>query len=428
MKRLLFISHCVPYPPDKGERIRAYHELLALGRDFRVTLACLSSRRDDAAVVGRLAACCEEVLYARVGGRRGLLRGAIAMLSGRSVTEGFFGNARLKRWLKDSRRRTFDLVFGYCSAVLPYVLAAPAGARVMDLVDMDSLKWRGYAERSGRFRAWGYRREARGVAALERRAAASCDAVICISQAEAREGIGHAEKLHVVPNGVDTRYFSPGPAAAGAPGSLVFVGSMSYRPNVEAVCWFAANVWPVLKARLHSLRFQIVGRDPAPAVRRLAALPGVAVTGSVRDVRPYLSSACVAIAPLQMTRGVPNKVLEAMAMARPVIASGAALEGLDVSEGDGVLRAETPAQWQRTLLNLLSDPDRRARLGRKARRLVLRKYDWAACMSPLRSLCRRVVQRSVSPAAPAVRRTATPPNLRARGSVATLANPQGGQA
>jgi sugar transferase (PEP-CTERM/EpsH1 system associated) len=391
---MLYISHRLPYPPDKGERIRAFHELQALARDFMITLACPVRSDDEAALADSLRPWCQEIITGRSGGPGRLLRAAAGLFWRRSVTEGFFYSRRLKRRLAEVFRRTrFDIVVGYSSAVLPYVLEAPAQARVMDLVDVDSLKWLSYARKARAPMAWLCRRESRLVADLERRAAGACDAVICVSSAEARVVPMQNERLFAVANGVDVDYFRPSWAASEAPPSLVFVGTMSYRPNADAVCWFCRNVWPELRRRIPRLTFKIVGRDPTRQVRKLGRLDGVAVTGSVPDVRPYLSSVRVAVAPLQMARGVQNKVLEAMAMARPVVGSSAAIEGLDVSACDGLLRADTPVQWLRVLTELLPDGQRCGRLGRRARSLVSERYNWSACMEPMRSLCSRLAGR-----------------------------------
>ncbi len=392
MKRLLFISHCVPHPPDKGERIRAYQELLALRADFRISLACLCRDEGDRRAARQLRGLCEQVVAVPVGGKVGLVRGAIGQLTGRSVTEGFLHSRRLLNWLKGlPPGREFDLAIGYSSGVLQYLLAAPAGARVMDLVDIDSAKWNGYAEQSGRLSGWLYERESRRVAQLEVGAIRACDAVVCVSEAEVRAAPRASRKLCVVPNGVDGEFFRPTQSAAQAGPVLVFVGSMDYRPNVDAVCWFAAEVWPRLRARFDPAQFHIVGRNPTRAVRRLAGAPGVTVTGSVPDVRPYLSRARVAVTPLRMARGVQNKVLEAMAMARPTVASAAALEGLSVDVGVNILQADTPAQWLERLSDLLTSPERCGRIGAAARSMILSKYRWEACMAPLTALCRRLV-------------------------------------
>ena len=389
MKRLLMVVHRLPYPPDKGERVRAFHELKALSAHFRITLAALRLGPADPAAREALASWCESVLVAPAGGWLGLLRGGLGLLAGRSVTEGYFRSGRLtRRVVAEAQAGPFDLVLAYSSAVLPLALAAAAPITVMDLVDVDSAKWVSYAERARWPMRWIYAREARGVQALERRAVEQCQAVLLVSEAEVRALGLASEKLLAVSNGVDTEYFSPMESdEAAAPPSLVFTGTMDYRPNIEGVSWFVAEVWPDVRRQLDRATFTIVGRDPTPAVRRLAETPGVIVTGSVSDVRPYLGRATLAVAPLWIARGVQNKVLEAMAMARSVVGTPAALEGLDVTPGRDVLQAESVAQWRRAILDLCGDPSQRAALGRAARQCVVERYSWAARMKPLVDLC-----------------------------------------
>jgi len=391
MKRLLFISHRVPYPPDKGERVRAFHALRALSARFGVTLAALAHRRSDYAAAAALRPWCERVIVAPAGGAMGLLRGGLALLGGRSVTEGFFHSPTMKHLLaRECRRDRFDLVLGYCSSTLPLALAVPAAARVMDLVDIDSLKWRSYAAGARWPASWLYRAESGRLRAMERRAVETCQAALCVSEAEAGACSFGDRKLTVVENGVDADYFKPSPAGAASSRGVVFTGTMSYRPNVDAVVWFAGEVWPGLVREIPDLTFAIVGRDPTRAVRRLGRRAGVRVVGAVPDVRPYLDAAAVAAAPLRIARGVQNKVLEAMAMQKPVVASPQALEGLDVEDGRHLLRAETPRQWRERILQLIRDEDLRRRLGKSARAWVQRRYNWTARTAPLVALCERL--------------------------------------
>ncbi len=323
-----------------------------------------------------------------------MIRSGISLLTGGSVTEGYFYSRRLREMIvSEARRESFDLVMCYSSSTLPYGLAVPAPVRIIDLVDVDSAKWSSYANSVGWPRSWLYHREAAAVCRMERLAVERCDAALLVSQAEvAAMGLGD-DKIKVVTNGVDVDFFRPdvvAPADLG-PASLVFTGTMDYRPNVEGVCWFVREVWPELKRRMPELTFTIVGRNPARPVRRLAKTPGVNVTGSVPDVRPYLAAAGVAICPLQMARGVQNKVLEAMAMGKAVVVSPAALEGLEAEVGVDLLKADTPDEWRERILQLVSDDVFRDRLGHTARQTVERKYRWSVQMQPLVSLCRSLV-------------------------------------
>jgi polysaccharide biosynthesis protein PslH len=277
-------------------------------------------------------------------------------------------------------------VFAYSSSTLPYALAVPSRARVMDLVDVDSAKWAAYAEAAWWPKSLLYRMEARGVAALEQQAVKQCDAVFLVSEAETRALGISSPKVSVLGNGVDTEYFKPMDRPASPP-SLVFTGTMDYRPNIEGVCWFVRELWPGLKREVADLTFTIVGRNPAPEVLRLADTPGILVTGAVKDVRPHLAAASVAVVPLHIARGIQNKILEAMACGRAVVASSQAIEGLDVKVGPEVLRADATDEWQTCILGLLSDEAQQKNLGAAARARVVADYSWDSQMAPLVSRC-----------------------------------------
>jgi sugar transferase (PEP-CTERM/EpsH1 system associated) len=310
----------------------------------------------------------------------------MSLLRGRSATEGYFRTSSLCRHI--AAAGPFDLAVGYCSATLPALLAAPAKRRIMDLVDVDSAKWSAYAQAAGGLTRWLYRTESHRVAQLERTAVDRCDAVLLVSDAEVAALTGATDTVMAVGNGVDLDRFTPFPPAE-AP-SIVFTGTMDYRPNVEGVCWFVREVWPRLRAAVPAAIFTIVGRDPARPVRRLAEIPGVRVTGWVADVQPYLAAASVAVAPLHIARGVQNKVLEAMACGRAVVATGEALAGLDVRVGVDVLQAADGDEWVQCLTDLLSDRSRIRQLGAAAADAVARRYTWSARMAPLVDLCRRL--------------------------------------
>jgi sugar transferase (PEP-CTERM/EpsH1 system associated) len=393
MKRLLFIAHHVPYPPDKGERVRAYNEIVALASHFRVTLAAFERGPGQRQAAAEMQRWCQRVLTAPAGGPSALLvRGPAMLATGSSITRAYFRSRRLSRQLaQEAAREPFDLAIGYSSGVLDLLLGTPAGARIMDLVDADSAKWSSYADSSALPRRWLYRQESRGVAALERRALERCDAVVIVSQAEAQMLPVRSDRLHVMGNGVDTDYFAPArPWREQGEGRLVFTGSMGYRPNVQGVCWFVEEVWPLLRQRHPALTLTIVGRDPAPAVQRLAQRPGITVTGAVPDVRPYLREATVAVAPLHIARGVQNKVLEAMSMGVPVVASPAALEGLDIRVGTDALEAESPVQWVHQVSLLLGDTHARWAMSHAAREAVLERYQWPRRLAGLVELCHQL--------------------------------------
>jgi sugar transferase (PEP-CTERM/EpsH1 system associated) len=263
---------------------------------------------------------------------------------------------------------------------------------VIDFVDVDSDKWRQYAAKKAWPLSMLYAHEARQLLAYERRVARSCDAALFVSAPEA--GLFRslapesAARIGHYSNGVDTQYFASGaaydsPYAAGEL-ALVFTGAMDYWPNVDAVAWFAQQVLPAVRARHPGAVFYIVGARPAPEVRQLAALPGVVVTGTVPDVRPYVAHATLSVAPLRIARGIQNKVLEAMAMGRTVVLSPQALEGIHGTPGRDLLLAEEAAQFIAAVNQALDRPD--AAIGAAARATVEQRYGWNSHLAPVRNL------------------------------------------
>ncbi|HEY8711131.1 MAG TPA: glycosyltransferase, partial [Burkholderiaceae bacterium] len=167
---------------------------------------------------------------------------------------------------------------------------------------------------------------------------------------------------------------------AGGPLPIVFTGAMDYWPNIDAVTWFVREVMPPLLRLWPNARFHIVGRNPAAAVKALAS-DHVKVTGTVPDVRPYLQHAAVVVAPLRLARGIQNKVLEAMAMGRPVVASETCAQAIDARAGSELFTATTPMDFVRQIERLLRDPDKARSVGRAGRRCVLQRYGWEAHLS-----------------------------------------------
>ena len=164
---------------------------------------------------------------------------------------------------------------------------------------------------------------------------------------------------------------------------MVFDGSMDFRPNVDAVLWFASEVWPHMRRARPEARFYVVGRNPTAQVRQLASLPGITVTGAVEDTRPWVACAAVYVVPMRMGGGVRLKLLQAMAMERGIVCTPMGAEGVPVRHGRELLLAGSPEAFARSALDLMSDPDRRAALGRAARRLVTARYDWSVLLPAL---------------------------------------------
>ncbi|WP_375286949.1 TIGR03087 family PEP-CTERM/XrtA system glycosyltransferase [Sphingomonas sp.] len=374
---LLFLAHRAPFPPDRGDKIRSHHILRHLARHATVHLAAFADDpRDEIAPPDLRAMLGEVLIVPRTRSRAHAL--ADALLTRRPFSLSAFDDARLHAWVADLlARRPIKAIYAFSGQMAQY-LPATRMRTVMDFVDLDSAKFAAYARDARGPMRWLMRREARLLAAYERQVATRVDASLFVSAAEAALLPG-AQALE---NGIDTERYDPAavaPVATTGP-MIVFTGQMDYRPNIDAVVAFARTALPAIVACNPQARFAIVGRAPAPAVRALAG-PQVIVTGEVPDTRPWLAAASVVVAPLALARGVQNKVLEAMAMARAVVASPAAAAGID--HAGAIVVSDTPAE---AVSALLADPERAASLGAAARAQVIARYGWDARLAGLEAL------------------------------------------
>ena len=385
MPELLFLAHRIPYPPDKGDKIRAWHLLEHLSRRYRVHLGAFVDDPEDWRHCDKLRSVCASTYFAGLNPRLGKIRALTGLLSGDPLTLPYYRHPGLQAWVDGLLRGGVERVLAYSSVMARFAMHADQARRVMDFVDIDSDKWRQYASSKAWPLSWLYRREGERLLAWERKVAAAFDASLFVSAAEAADfralAPESAARIGYYSNGVDAEYFSPeraydDPYPAGVE-AIAFTGAMDYWPNMDAVDWYAREVFPGLRAARPNLLFAIVGSRPAPQVQALAALPGVLVTGRVEDVRPWLAHARVVVAPLRIARGIQNKVLEGMAMARTLVATPQALEGIAARLGEEVRCAATAADLARETLAALDGPD----LGPAARARVLIDFAWDSALA-----------------------------------------------
>ncbi len=397
MDEILFLAHRIPYPPDRGDKMRSWHLLQQLATRGRVHLACFADDAADAAHV--------EAIRERLGNSLGqahveLRSGRLAKTAGsfakrRPLSVALFASAAMQNFvgqlLASGRIGT---VFAFSGQMAQFVPEDASCRFVMDFVDADSAKFADYAARSAWPRSWLYRREARLLLDFECRTARRADVSLFVSEAEAalfrgRSGEASAD-VRALGNGIDLDFYDPEAdfdpldnAIKGLGPLITFTGQMDYRPNVEAVTAFAHDVMPLIRHEHGDAHFAVVGRHPSPEVRRLDGKHGVTVTGAVLDVRTWLAAADVVVAPLGIARGVQNKVLEAMAMARPVVASPAAFEGIHAQPERDLIVAANGRQQADAIRALLKDPKRLVALGRAARKCVEGRYRWKDRLSGL---------------------------------------------
>ncbi|HEY2908713.1 MAG TPA: TIGR03087 family PEP-CTERM/XrtA system glycosyltransferase [Gemmataceae bacterium] len=386
--RVLYLTHRVPFPPDKGDRIRNYHVLRQLARRHCVWLACLADEPIANETSVELNRLCERVTVVPVSPGR-WLRAGTSLLRGHSISEGAFAERGLRQAIRAWTQEThFAAALVSASSLAPYLRMPELAAvpKLVDLVDVDSQKWSDFADYARGPKRWLYRLESRRVRKLERDFPKWTRAVAVVSQAEADvfDAFAGTGAATVAANGVDLDYFSISrESKTSAHPSCVFVGAMDYWPNVDGAVWFAREVWPRLRVQLPDAEFRIVGRKPTPEVQRLTEIPGVQVIGSTPDVRSFVAEASVVVVPLRLARGIQNKVLEAMAMGKAVVAAPPALAALKTEPGTHLLEAESPEEWIEALTGLFTNPQRRRELGLAARQYVKRHHHWETCLEPL---------------------------------------------
>lgn len=400
MGETLFIAHRIPFPPDRGDKIRSHNLLKALAALGPVNVATLAETDADRAAEATLGAMCES--HCLADRPLGLMRPGIrALAGGKPASVTAFDVAKLRDWIACLlAERTIDTIFVFSGQMGQYVPADFTGRVVIDLCDVDSAKFQAYAQESRGPRSWLYSREARLLAIEEARLVARADTILLVSEAEAdllrsRQSVD-AGDIRAIGNGIDTDTFDPQAIdphpclVAEAGPHLVFTGQMDYPPNVAAVKRAATAIMPGIRERFPEARFHVVGRAPTAEVQALDKLNGTHVWGEVPDVRPFLAAADIVLAPLAIARGVQNKVLEAMAMARPVVLSPEAATGIDGIDGVHFAIGEGDVALTIAAVELLSNGARALNMGAAARRFVIAHKGWDAALAPLAVIVGRV--------------------------------------
>ena len=376
--RLLYIAHRIPYPPNKGDKIRSYNEVLYLSKRFEVDLVCFLEGSEDNKHLRALQGICRTA----TGFFRGpLLKGMRLLggfLRGRPLSVALYDHGGMRRKIKRLiREHDYERIMIFSGQMTQYIPAEMMPRTVIDFCDVDSHKWDNYADRMPAYASWFYRLEAKRLFAFENAASMSSLSSIFITPAELKifTGLGGAGRLLSLGNGVDTGFFSPttGPIE---PGRILFTGAMDYFPNEEGVAWFAKEVFPQVRKSFPSSRFVIAGSNPSLKVRALARMDGVDVTGYVQDMRAEQSKANIVVVPLRIARGMQNKVLEAMACGKAVVVGRAAMGGIHAVHGRDLFVAETPAEFRACLEKLLADPLLVETMGQAARRYIEANLSW----------------------------------------------------
>jgi sugar transferase (PEP-CTERM/EpsH1 system associated) len=359
--RILFLAHRLPYPPDKGDKIRSFRELAALSKKHEVDLFCFYDQPDDSRYSGDVRRFCRNLYCERISWIRSRVQALIAVVLGRSLTMAFFHSPTMAARIKTAlQSENYDLIFVFSSSMAPYAKVVTEVPRVLDMVDVDSDKWKQYADHIRPPASWLWRREAAKLAEDEKRWVRefSLTLLCTLAESELMKQAAPDSNIEAFENPMDVSYFDPSlvkisPEVEALRPYIIFTGSMDYFPNIDAVTTFYRDVFPAVRAEVPNARFVIAGRNPAAAVRQLADDPSVFVTGAVTDIRPYLLGAAVAVAPMRVARGVQNKILEAMAMGLPVAASSKAAMALPISLAHAVYAEDEPQRLAAFLIQKL---------------------------------------------------------------------------
>ena len=400
--KILYVCHRFPFPPKRGGKIRPFNMIRHLSAHHEVTVASLARSPEEAREGQGIAPFCAHFEMAQVSGPFQAARMLFRLPTWTPSSMGYFYSRELARRIRELiAEQRFDLIFVHCSSVAQYVAHVGDVPKILDFGDMDSQKWLEYVRHKPFPLSAGYWLEGHKMLREEKRLARLFDVCTATTRAEweTLESYRSARATDWFPNGVDHAYFAPDGSGYDTD-TVSFVGRMDYYPNQECMFDFCANVLPRIRAKRANTKLLIIGADPPPAIRRLGELAGVTVTGSVPDVRPYVRSSALMVAPLNIARGTQNKILEAMALGVPVVTSSAAAAGVDARAPEHFLVADTHSEQADAVLRILANRGERERLASAGRARMLSHHDWGRSMQRLDKLIERCLA-SARPAAAA---------------------------
>ena len=393
--KILYLCHRFPFPPKRGGKIRPFNMIRHLTQSgHEVTVCSLARSAEEANEAKGIAAHCSSFEIGHVKEPVQMARMIVRLPVMTPSSMGYFYSTELNhRIQKLLKSQPWDLIFVHCSSVAQYVEDVTDIPKILDFGDMDSQKWIEYANYKPFPLSLGYRFEGAKMLAAEKRLTRHFDLCTATTRAEWETLNSYGQKVDTdwFPNGVDADFFCPTTDAYDAL-TISFIGRMDYYPNQECMSRFCAETWPLLKLRKPNLKLLIVGADPSPEMIKLGQLPGVTVTGSVPDVRPYIRGSALMVAPLNIARGTQNKILEAMAMGVPVVTSTIAAGGVDAESVTHFLVADSPQDYAQAVLSIIDNPGERDRLAVSGRERMLSHHAWPKSMQRLNKIIDRGIQ------------------------------------
>ncbi|GAK51420.1 glycosyl transferase, group I [Candidatus Moduliflexus flocculans] len=377
---ILFLTQRVPYPPNRGDKLRAFNEIKLLARNYRIFLTCLADDERDVAHKAALSEFCASVDIVYNPPLLANMRALAHLISTKPLTLPFFSSNRLRQIVRQKiEKERIDVLFAYCSSMAQYIDRVPHLPKIIDFVDVDSEKWAQYAKRSRVPRSWVYAAESRRLRKYERWLAENFQHSIFVSEQEKRDFqrlVCDVPTLTALPNGVDRGQFYPS-ATLPDSNTLIFTGAMDYFANIETVIYFTRNILPKIRESVPDVVFYIVGSHPTEEVVQLGRDdPKIIVTGFVESVLPYMHKATAFVAPMRIARGLQNKILEAMASGVPVVTNTLGFEGISAVPGQDILVEDKPEAFAQKVIRLMQEPDLRNSLARKGLQVIEKHYIW----------------------------------------------------
>jgi sugar transferase (PEP-CTERM/EpsH1 system associated) len=386
--RILCLTSRLPYPPDRGDRLRAFHFIEHLSREHELSLASFIASESERDHVASLRAYCRDVHVLPMSPHRSALGAALNIWRREPLQALYYRLGAMRRLVDEMIATTgFDAAYVHLFRMAPYVARHARLYRIVDLTDVISkeidlsLPYRSIASRAV------YALEKGRIARYERWVAQSFEETWLISQSD-REALARdcpGANIRLVPNGVDLEFFHP-TSQSRVPDSLIFVGHLRVLHNIDAATYLAQEVLPLVQEKVPTCTLSLVGADPAPQIQRLGESPAVTVTGFVPDLNARLNRAAVFVAPLRFAAGIQNKVLEAMAAGRPVVTTSLINEGLGAEPDRQIFVADDAQATARQILRLLADAPLREQVGRAGRQFVEQRYSWTHAVARMRTI------------------------------------------
>lgn len=392
---ILYLCHRFPFPPKRGGKIRPFNMIQHLSSSgHEVTVCSLVRSSEEAEEGAAIAPYCAKFVMANVKEWQQVARMIVRIPIVTPSSMGFFYSTELAGLIDELlTNKKWDLVFVHCSSVAQYVEKLTKVPKILDFGDMDSQKWEEYAKYKPFPISLGYRLEAAKMLVAEKRLSRNFDLCTTTTRAEWETLKSYATGADTdwFPNGVDAGFFCPTDELYDAD-TISFIGRMDYYPNQECMARFCEQTWPLLRLQRPTIKLLIVGADPSPEMRKLGDLPGVTVTGSVPDVRPYIRGSALMVAPLNIARGTQNKILEAMAMGVPVVTSAIAAGGVDAESDQHLLIANDPEGYADAITRVITNPQERKRLAAAGRARMLTHHAWPRSMERMDKIIHRAVK------------------------------------